>query len=154
MKIPIYEEIKGMINCSLFQQWNIIMLLKRSHRDKVHIAKNLKTFHLIKRSEMLTTVIYHLFIWTAQYGYNLIEIPREYTTQYGYILTAIPRKEGHRNGDNSWWGPYFPGGLESTVVISTYLIMYSTNHWVHPLNGMLPGEYTRTQYMIRNLLKL
>lgn len=68
MKIPIYEEIKGMINCSLFQQWNIIMLLKRSHRDKVHIAKNLKTFHLIKRSEMLTTVIYHLFIWTAQYA--------------------------------------------------------------------------------------
>lgn len=85
-----------MLNCSLFQQWNIIMLLKRSHRDKIHIAKNLKTFHLIKRSEMLTTVIYHFFIWTAQYGYILlIEIPREDTTQY-----AIPRKEGHRNGDN------------------------------------------------------
>lgn len=103
------------------------------------------------KSEMLTTVIYHFFIWTAQYGYNLIKIPREYTTQYGYILTAIPRKEGHGNGDNSWWGWCFPGGLELTVVISTYLIMYSTNHWVHPLNGLLPGEYTRTQYMIRNL---
>lgn len=36
---------------------------------------------------------------------------------------------------------------------------YIPHHVLHkplgaPLNGMLPGEYTRTQYMIRNLLKL